>query len=164
MVTLVLPTHQSIKQKEKVVTIILLLKSFLDSHCHEKEYRYRSQMEQTLVSFKCHYHRERRACTHTNKGREHQSEVRRNKVAVGRRAGEGNRLLLCFLHLSALPNCHSGQKWQHSCSQLIPAKLSPACLKGANMTSRSPRMPASFQVANVIRKGLLLCMCFCLSG
>lgn len=104
------------------------------------------------------------ALAHTNKGREHQPEVRRNKVAVGRRAGEGNRLLLCFLHLSALPNCHSGQKWQHGCSQLIPAKPSPASLKGANMTSRSPRMPASFQVANVIRKGWLLCMCFCLSG
>lgn len=100
----------------------------------------------------------------TNKGREQQPEVRRIKVAVGRRAGERNRLLLCFSHLSTLPNCHSGQKWQQSCSQLIPAKPSPASLKGASMTSRSPRMPASFQVANVIRKGLLLCMCFCLSG
>lgn len=143
---------------------ILLLKSFLDSHCHEKEYRYRSQMVQTLVSFKCHYHRERHARTHTNKGREHQTEGRRNKVAVGRRAGEGNRLLFCFLHLSTLPNCHSGQKWQHSCNQLIPAKPFPASLKRANMTSCSPHKPAIFQVANVIRKGLFLCMCFCPSG
>lgn len=104
------------------------------------------------------------APAHTNKGRAHQSQVRRNTAAVGRRAGEGNRLLLCFLHLNALPNCHSGQKWQCNCSQLFPANPSAASLKGANMTSRSTRMPASFQVANVIRKGLLLCTCFCLSG
>lgn len=97
-----------------------------------------------LVPYKCHYRRERRArhSLSQSEGREHQPGARRNQVALGRRAGEGNRLLLCCSHLSALPNCHSGQKWQRRWSQLIPAKPSAASPKGASVTCRSPRAPA----------------------